>query len=68
MRCALDVHERAPTDGGALGLLDGSGTSEGFPWWRLAVEEVSPVATGAGLRLTEIWTEAGRWFATLVRP
>ncbi len=51
-----------------LRLEDDLGTSEEFPWALLAVDDVPPVAREAGLRPAGIWEEAGRWFATLVRP
>jgi SAM-dependent methyltransferase len=38
-----------------------------FPWARLAVDDVQPVADGAGLRVAERWTSEGRWFARLDR-
>jgi SAM-dependent methyltransferase len=50
-----------------LRLTDDVGTSEDFPWASLAVSDVPAVAHEAGLRPDEIWEEAGRWFATLVR-
>jgi SAM-dependent methyltransferase len=51
-----------------LRLVDDVGISDEFPWARLALDDAHPVATSAGLRLTETWTEAGRFFAALVRP
>ena len=51
-----------------LRLLDDLGTSEEFPWSCLAVEDVAPVATGAGLEPTELWEDSGRWFAAIRRP
>jgi SAM-dependent methyltransferase len=50
-----------------LRLVDDLGVSDEFPWSRLAADDVHPVAVSAGLRPAEIWTEAGRWFAALVR-
>lgn len=49
-------------------LADRHGASEPFPWARLSVDDVAPVAAAAGLRPAERWTEAGRWFAVLLRP
>ena len=51
-----------------LRLQDDLGVSEEFPWWCLAVEDVAAVATAAELEPGEIWEEAGRWFAALLRP
>jgi SAM-dependent methyltransferase len=51
-----------------LRLVDDLGVSEEFPWARLALDDAHMVASSAGLRPAETWTEAGRWFAALVRP
>jgi SAM-dependent methyltransferase len=50
-----------------LRLVDDMGVSEEFPWARLALGDVPEVARAARLRPVETWTEAGRWFAALMR-
>ncbi|MBO3744154.1 methyltransferase domain-containing protein [Actinoplanes flavus] len=37
-----------------------------LPWARLPLDALPAVAAPAALRVTETWTEAGRWFATLI--
>jgi hypothetical protein len=51
-----------------LRLQDDLGTSEEFLWSSLAVDDVAAVATEAGLEPAGSWEEAGRWFATVLRP
>jgi SAM-dependent methyltransferase len=51
-----------------LRLQDDLGTSEEFPWSSLAVEDLGPVATAAGLEPAETWEDAGRWFGAIRRP
>lgn len=41
--------------------------SETFPWAHVGADRVESVANRAGLHLTELWMEADRWFAALVR-
>jgi len=41
--------------------------SEEFPWAHLSMDDTDRVAAVAGLVVTEKWTEAGRWFATMRR-
>lgn len=36
-----------------------------FPWAHLALRDVEGTASLAGLRLTEVWHDAGRWFVSL---
>jgi SAM-dependent methyltransferase len=55
----------APTWSGAVRLADGRRTSTAFAWAFVGADEIGPVAGRAALRTTEIWTEAGRWFAHL---
>lgn len=50
-----------------LRLADDLGSSEEFSWAWTAVEDVAVAAAEAGLSPAEIWEEAGRWFAALVR-
>ena len=49
-------------------LEDDVGTSEEFLWALVAADDISALAGKAGLRPGGTWQEAGRWFATLVRP
>jgi SAM-dependent methyltransferase len=44
---------------------DDGRVSAPFRWAAVAVPEISTLAAAAGLRVTDTWTEAGRWFATL---
>ena len=41
-------------------------TSEPFRWAVLAADDLPPLATSAALRVLTTWTEANRWFATLL--
>lgn len=36
-----------------------------FPWARVGVDRLAVLATAAGLRVAETWTDARRWFAAL---
>lgn len=36
-----------------------------FPWAAVAVSDVAPIATDAGLNVMHRWASAGRWFARL---
>jgi SAM-dependent methyltransferase len=48
-----------------LRLASGDAVSEPFRWARLAVQDAGGVAAMAGLRVEELWEEAGRWFVAL---
>jgi SAM-dependent methyltransferase len=53
---------------GLVALADGGGsgrTSAPFAWAFVAADDLATIAEAAALRLTETWTEAGRWFARL---
>jgi SAM-dependent methyltransferase len=39
--------------------------SESFPWAEVGVDGLATIATASGLRVTDRWDSAGRWFATL---
>lgn len=39
--------------------------SESFPWAHVGADAVHQVAAEAGLTVAELWTEEGRWFASL---
>lgn len=41
--------------------------SDSFPWAHVGADHVERVALAAGLSVAELWTEAGRWFASLRR-
>ncbi|MGH3657672.1 MAG: class I SAM-dependent methyltransferase [Micromonosporaceae bacterium] len=49
-----------------LRLCDSDRSSEPFDWAFVAADAVPGYAAMAGLRVTESWTEAGRWFSVLV--
>ncbi len=46
----------------------GAAASAWFPWSRVGPDAIEPVARQAGLRIQDRWEEAGRWFATAVKP
>jgi SAM-dependent methyltransferase len=56
----------APTWRGVVHLADGRRTSAAFAWAFVGADEIGPVASRAALRTTDVWTEAGRWFAHLM--
>jgi SAM-dependent methyltransferase len=48
--------------------LSHAGTSsEWFPWASIGADQISGLGLAAGLAVTEIWTDANRWFAALGR-
>ncbi len=55
----------APTGSRQLQLEGDGRVSEWFAWAHVGVDDVGAVAADAGLRLTETWEGAGRWFAAL---
>ncbi|WP_432827815.1 methyltransferase domain-containing protein [Dactylosporangium sp. CA-092794] len=50
---------------GPVALAGHGRTSTPFAWAFVAADDVAPLAARAALRLTETWTEAGRWFVHL---
>jgi hypothetical protein len=50
---------------GDVVLSDGTRASAAFAWAFVSVDRIDEVAAGAGLRVTDTWTEARRWFACL---
>lgn len=57
----------APTWAGQLRIVAAGGMpSTPFAWAYVGVDDLGAFARQAGLRLLEHWTEAGRWFASLV--
>ena len=41
--------------------------SSWFPWASIGADQISELSLTAGLAVTEVWTDAGRWFAALSR-
>jgi SAM-dependent methyltransferase len=41
--------------------------SSWFPWASIGADQISELGLRAGLAVTEVWTDAGRWFAALSR-
>ena len=41
--------------------------SSWFPWASIGADQISELGLSAGLAVTEVWTDAGRWFAALSR-
>ena len=66
----LHIEVAAPGAGswaGEVRLRDGDGPpSAPFRWAALAADDLPPVAGPAGLHVLSTWTEAKRWFATLI--
>ncbi len=46
-------------------LSEGGRRTDRFPWAGVAVPDLARLARAAALRVLDVWTEAGRWFATL---
>jgi SAM-dependent methyltransferase len=44
-----------------------AGPGAWFPWAWVGIDRVGGLAAESGLRTTEVWTDAGRWFALLSR-
>lgn len=38
-----------------------------FPWAAVSIDDLAPLAAGAGLAVAEHWTTANRWFARLTK-
>ena len=57
----------APAWSGKLSLTDGARTSAPFAWAFVGVDDIAEITARAALRVTESWTEAGRWFVRLTR-
>jgi SAM-dependent methyltransferase len=55
----------APVWSGELLVSDGERTSAPFAWAFVGVDDIAGLAARAALRVTESWTEAGRWFVRL---
>jgi SAM-dependent methyltransferase len=46
-------------------LRTSAGPGAWFPWAWIGADQVHRLGDAAGLRVTEIWTDSGRWFAAL---
>ncbi len=47
------------------GQVSLDGVSEPFAWATIGVDDIAELAAAAGFTVREIWTEAGRWFASV---
>lgn len=46
--------------------LEGPGdVSEWFPWAWVGVDAIAPLAESAGMKVSDLWSAGGRWFAQL---
>jgi SAM-dependent methyltransferase len=45
-----------------------SGPGAWFPWAWTGADQIGALAGAAGLSVTELWDDSGRWFAALRRP
>jgi SAM-dependent methyltransferase len=52
---------------GQVALHDGERRSAPFPWARVAARDVNELVGRTPLRVSDEWTEAGRWFVHLVQ-
>ena len=46
-------------------LRHGGTLSDWFPWAWIGADQIGDLGQTAGLTVTEIWTDSGRWFAAL---
>jgi hypothetical protein len=46
-------------------LRQGGTLSDWFPWAWIGADHIGDLGETAGLKVTEIWTDSGRWFAAL---
>ena len=46
-------------------LRQGVTLSDWFPWAWIGADQIGDLGQTAGLTVTEIWTDSGRWFAAL---
>lgn len=51
---------------GTASIHHDDAASAGFDWAVVAAHDLPMFAAAAGLRILDTWTEAGRWFATLM--
>jgi SAM-dependent methyltransferase len=52
---------------GPIALRWRNDLSAPFAWATVAVDDIDTIAVEAGLHVAEVWTEARRWFAHLIR-
>jgi len=64
-RLLVELDVQGSTDAGPVRLSDGVRTSGGFPWARVARQDLPTVATAAGLAVLRDWTTDARAFALL---
>ena len=57
----------APSRREHVRLRTAAGPGAWFPWAWVGIDRVDGLAAESGLRTTEVWTDAGRWFALLTR-
>lgn len=48
-----------------LRLEGPSDVSEWFPWAWVGVDAIAPIAEAAGMKVSDLWSVGGRWFAQL---
>ena len=46
-------------------LRHGGTLSDWFPWAWIGADQIGDLGLAAGLAVSEIWTDSGRWFAAL---
>lgn len=49
-------------------LRHGGTLSDWFPWAWIGADQIGDLGVTAGLAVSEIWTDSGRWFAALSCP
>ncbi|SRR5712691_5159127 len=49
-------------------LRTAAGPGAWFPWAWIGTDQVGELGRTSGLCVTEVWSDAGRWFAILARP
>jgi SAM-dependent methyltransferase len=67
---AVLVELAAPGDGswyGKVRLRYAQRQSSAFAWAVVSANDITPVAERAGLRVAELWSAGGRWFARLAK-
>ena len=57
----------APSRWEHVRLRTAAGPGAWFPWAWVGIDRVDGLAAESGLRTTEVWTDAGRWFVLLSR-
>jgi SAM-dependent methyltransferase len=53
---------------GLARLRTAAGSGAWFPWASVGADQIGDLGRAAGLPATEVWSDAGRWFARLGRP